>query len=205
MKSGLPRGSRVGSIVTASLITLVALAALALWILPAVLTRHPSDGVEAAERLKAINDARAPLVAFLVAVIAAGTLLVTIRTYILNSKVHATDSYTKAVGQLAHESSAVRIGGLYALVRIGNDSRTHSDAAIEVLGAFIRERSNKPREDPHQVPEDVDAGLHAAEGLLGISDAMLNLRGAHLDFADLSRLPRSRLDLKGADVVDVVF
>jgi hypothetical protein len=45
----------------------VALGAIVLWALPAQLTRHPSAGMTSAERLKAVNDVRAPLVAFLVA------------------------------------------------------------------------------------------------------------------------------------------
>jgi hypothetical protein len=104
------------------LIAAVVLGTLVLWLLPAVLTRHPSSGMTVAEQLKAVNDVRAPLVAFLVAVGAAGTLWFTGRTYRLNREGHVTDRYTKAVGQLGDGSPAVRIGGVYALERIGNDS-----------------------------------------------------------------------------------
>jgi hypothetical protein len=64
-----------------------------------------------AEQLKAVNDVRAPLVAFLVAVGAAGTLWFTGRTYRLNREGHVTDRYTMAVGQLGDGSPAVRTSG----------------------------------------------------------------------------------------------
>jgi hypothetical protein len=48
--------------------------ALALGILPAVLTRHPAHGMAPAQTLLAVNDVRTALVAFPVAAGAAGTL-----------------------------------------------------------------------------------------------------------------------------------
>jgi hypothetical protein len=73
----------------------------------------------AAERLAAVNDVRTPLVAFLVTIGAAGTLWFTARSFTLNREGHVTDRYTKAVSQLGDESSPVRVGGVYALERIG--------------------------------------------------------------------------------------
>ena len=119
----------------------VALGVLSLWVLPALLTRQPSHGMTASARLHAVNDVRAPLVAFLVAIGAAGTVIFTGRTYVLNREGHVTDRYTKAVSQLGDASSPVRIGGVYALERIGNDSPKDRTTIIYVLGTFIRERS----------------------------------------------------------------
>jgi hypothetical protein len=65
----------------------------------------------------------------------------TARTYALNREGQVTDRYTKAVGQLGADSSPVRVGGVYALERIGNDSDKDRTTIIYVLGAFIRERS----------------------------------------------------------------
>jgi len=45
-------------------LAVVALGVLVEWTLPALLTRHPSQGMTAAERLKAANDVRAPLRSF---------------------------------------------------------------------------------------------------------------------------------------------
>jgi hypothetical protein len=182
------------------LIAAMALGALVLWVLPAVLTRHPSGAMTGAERLKAVNDVRAPLVAFLVAVGAAGTLWFTARTYALNREGHVTDRYTKAVGQLGDDSSPVRIGGVYALERIGNDSPKDRTTILYVLGAFIRERSKAMRERQDDPSEDVKAGLRVASRLLRRSDAILDLRDADLRHADLSGLPGNQVLLEGANL-----
>jgi hypothetical protein len=180
------------------LIVAVALGVLSLWLLPAVLAREPSYGMTAAERLNAVNDVRAPIVAFLVAVGAAGTLLFTARTYVLNREGHVTDRYTKAVGQLGDAASPVRIGGVYALERIGNDSPKDRTTIIYVLGAFIRERSKEIRARPDEPQEDVKAGLRVVSRLLTMSDVVLDLRDADLQNSDLSQLPADQVLLDGA-------
>lgn len=180
------------------LIVAIALGMLSLWLLPAVLAREPSYGMTAAERLNAVNDVRAPLVAFLVAVGAAGTLLFTARTYVLNWEGHVTDRYTKAVGQLGDAASPVRIGGVYALERIGNDSPKDRTTIIYVLGAFIRERSKEIRARPDDPQEDVKAGLRVVSRLLAMSDVVLDLRDADLQNSDLSQLPADQVLLDGA-------
>jgi hypothetical protein len=180
------------------LIAAVVLGTLVLWLLPAVLTRHPSSGMTAAEQLKAVNDVRAPLVAFLVAVGAAGTLWFIGRTYRLNREGHVTDRYTKAVGQLGDGSPAVRIGGVYALERIGNDSPKDRTTIIYVLGAFVQERSKDMRQRQDDPPEDVKAALRVVGRLLPMSDARLDLRDADLRNTDLSALLEGRVMLEGA-------
>jgi hypothetical protein len=63
---------------------------------------------------------------------------------------------TRRLSQLGDNSAPVRIGGVYALERIGNDSTKDRRTIIYVLGAFIRERSRAPREradDPLALPE----------------------------------------------------
>ena len=122
------------------LLGVILIGVLALWILPAVLTRHPSHGMTAAQTLTAVNDMRTALVAF---VVAAGTLWFTGHSYALNREGHVTDRYTKPVGQLGDDSSPVRVGGVYALERIGHDSAKDRTTIIYVLGAFIRERSRE--------------------------------------------------------------
>ena len=200
MAANQKRVPSVARNVTGLLIVAVVLGTLLLWIVPAVLTRHPSGGMTAAERLKAANDVRAPLVAFLVAVGAAGTLWFTARTYVLNREGHVTDRYTKAVGQLGYDRSPVRVGGVYALERIGNDSAKDRTTIIYVLGAFIRERSKVMWEWQDDPPEDVMAGLRVVGRLLPMSDARLNLRDADLRNTDLSDLPKGQVMLEGANL-----
>jgi uncharacterized protein YjbI with pentapeptide repeats len=60
-----------------------------------------------------------------------------------------TDRFTKAVEQLGSDSLTVRLGGLYALERIGKDSPDDQAAVVEIVSAFIRhqaawEKGNRP-------------------------------------------------------------
>src|SRR5258708_6137008 len=117
------------------------------------------------------------------------TTALTLRALELTEQGQVTDRYTKAVGQLGDESSPVRVGGIYALERIGHDSPKDRTTIIYVLGAFIRERSRVPERD-EQPPEDVMAGIRVVGRLLPLSEVKLNLRGADLRNTDMSDLPR---------------
>ena len=66
----------------------------ALWALPVLLTRYPSSGLTAAERLSAANDVRSVLVTFLLAVGAAGSLFFSARTFWLSRETQVTERYT---------------------------------------------------------------------------------------------------------------
>jgi hypothetical protein len=151
----------------------------------------------AAQTLTAVNDVRTALVAFVVAAGAAGTLWFTGHSYALNREGHVTDRYTKAVSQLGDDSSPVRVGGVYALERIGHDSAKDRTTIIYVLGAFIRERSRVPQRKAHP-PEDLLAGIRGAGRLLQRSDVQLDLREADLRNTELSRLPMEQVILDGA-------
>lgn len=127
------------------------------------------------------------------------TTALTLRALELTEQGQVTDRYTKAVGQLGDESSPVRVGGIYALERIGHDSPKDRTTIIYVLGAFIRERSRVPDRD-EQPPEDVMAGIRVVGRLLPLSEVKLNLRGADLRNTDMSDLPEYQVLLEGANL-----
>jgi hypothetical protein len=52
-----------------------------------------------------------------------------------------TERFTRAVDQLGSSQADVRLGGIYALERIGRDSAADRGAVIEVLAAFVRQRA----------------------------------------------------------------
>jgi hypothetical protein len=182
-----------------------AIALLFLWLFPLLLTRHAPGTMTTAERLKAVNDVRTPLVAFLIALGAGGTLWFTAQSYRLNREGHVTDRYTKAVGQLGDADSPVRIGGVYALERIGRDSPKDQVTIVYVLGAFIRERARVMRERQDEPAEDVRAALRVAARLLALCEAKLDLRGADLRNADLRGLSPDRVLLEGANIEGALF
>jgi hypothetical protein len=107
--------------------------------------------------------------------------------------------HTKAVGQLGSRSSPVRVGGVYALERIGHDSAKDRTTIIYVLGAFIREQSRSPDRD-RQPPEDVMAGIRVVGRLLPLAQVQLDLRGADLRNTDLSNLLEDQVLHEGANL-----
>ena len=61
-----------------------------------------------------------------------------------------TERFTRAVDQLGSERPDVRLGGIYALERIANDSPPDQSTIGEVLTAYIRQRSPWPPSQPGQ-------------------------------------------------------
>ena len=141
----------------AVMLVVVVLSVLVLWAIPAALTSHLSDDLGPAARLRATNDVRPPLVAFMLAVGASGTLWIGFRTYLLNRQGQVTDRYTKAVELLSHEDPAVRIGAVYALGRVAVEAQSDRAAIVDVLGAFIRNRANQVRKRGPEPDDDVNA------------------------------------------------
>ena len=65
-------------------------------------------------------------------------LYFTAQTLELSRQGQLTDRFTKAIDQLSKDSLAERLGGIYALERIAEDSEKYHWAVMEVLTAFVR-------------------------------------------------------------------
>lgn len=136
-----------------------------------------------------------------------------------------TDRYTAAVGNLGEDKMDVRLGGIYALQRIMQDSRRDQPTIANVLATYIRTHAAKPPAKGQDVPADVHAALTVLatrdtfrdDGtfLLDLHDAKLpnitlrdgraalrqaNLGGVDLRGADLSRADLRIADLNGANL-----
>lgn len=61
-----------------------------------------------------------------------------------------TERFTRAIEQLGDERMAVRLGGIYALGRIAEDSNRDHRTVVEVLSAFVRDKTprNPSSTDP---------------------------------------------------------
>lgn len=80
-------------------------------------------------------------------------LFVTYNTFELNRQGHelsregqVTERFSKAVELLGSEDLSVRLGGLYALERIAKDSPKDHSTIMQILSAYIREKSKENRE-----------------------------------------------------------
>jgi uncharacterized protein YjbI with pentapeptide repeats len=62
-----------------------------------------------------------------------------------------TERFTRSIEQLGNPEETIRIGGIYALERIANDSPRDGWTIMEVLSSFIRGKQNIKGQDPAQL------------------------------------------------------
>lgn len=127
-----------------------------------------------------------------------------------------TERFTRAVDQLGSEKLEIRLGGIYALERIANESDKDCLPIMKVLTAYIRVNSyaNKETLKPGEIREDIQAILtiigkqkysfNSEEFTPNLRDTRLcgaDLKGAHLERAKLmqvhlegAHLERARLE-----------
>ena len=134
-----------------------------------------------------------------------------------------TELYTKAVEQLGSEAAPVRLGGLYALERLGRNSDTQQETILNVVCAYLRmplpaesrstvdgdeapSASARARLEERQVRLTAERILHRSRrpGTDFWKVGQLDLRGVELPGADLSGINLtsailSEANLAGAD------
>ena len=117
----------------------------------------------------------------------------------LNTERLVTDRFAKAVEQLGNSTIDVRIGAIYSLERIAKDSPKDHWTTMEVLTAFVRNKSKLPEDWKsnlkQQLPE-VTADVQAALTVLGRREVKNDPLGNQLS---LSRMNLSFTDLEGTD------
>jgi hypothetical protein len=160
---------------------------LLIWYGPDVLARHDVGNVTGplrALRLQQARDAaRGRLLTLGAGLFAAGALYFTGRnfrvarqTLEVTEQGQVTDRYTKAIEQLGSEKLDVRIGGIYALERIGHDSARDHPTVMEVLSEFIRAHSREPL-TPGGTPEGkTRRDVQAAVAVIGRRTAERDIR-----------------------------
>jgi hypothetical protein len=144
-------------------------------------------------------------------------LLYTARNYRLSRRGQVTDRFTVALERLGSDELYVRIGGVHALEHVMRDSAEHHNDVIEVLTAFIRDRSpRRGRRVWHPVSGSVPDPDLPAEPALDIQAALttlahrpdrperqrINLAGKHLAGALLTNANLTRANLTRANLTD---
>jgi uncharacterized protein YjbI with pentapeptide repeats len=125
-----------------------------------------------------------------------------------------TDRYNAAISNLGSPSVDVRLGGIYALQRIMQDSFRDQPTVVAVLCAFVRDRATaatvksarSPASASSRPPTDIQAALTVVISrniayddsvtIVDLTDA--NLTGAYLVGADLTGANLVGADLTGA-------
>src|SRR5271165_2506259 len=145
---------------TAGFLVLAALVIAILWKVPQLQVEHA--GIAPENRFNSENEARKTLATMLGAVVVLGGAYFTWRNIKLVQEGQITDRFTKAIEQLGAVDASgkkkmeVRLGGIYALERIANQSERDHWPIVEVLSAYVRE--NAPRKSQGSTQENQASG-----------------------------------------------
>ncbi len=135
----------------------------------------------------------------------------------LNTERLVTDRFAKAVEQLGSPDIDVRIGGIYSLERIAKDSPKDHWTIMEVLTAFVRNKSPLPKDwkpNSKQELQLVTTDVQSALTVIGRREvkndperqrldlSKTNLGRANLSGANLSDAHLSGADLSGANLTE---
>jgi Pentapeptide repeats (8 copies) len=216
-------------LLVAAAVVVVAGIYIVFWPLSDLIASHDVGAITGPRRAAALmtarDAARGRLLAFGAGLFAAGALVYTGRNFTLSRRTfelteqgQVTDRYTKAIEQLGSDQLDVRIGGIYALERVARDSARDHFTVMEVLAAFVVERSREqrpPSADAYGTRSDVQAAIRVIGHRTGRYDRRklrlqhANLNDADLVFlnlaakltdADLARANLYRANLSGADL-----
>ena len=121
-----------------------------------------------------------------------------------------TDRYNSAIANLGSPSIDVRLGGIYALQRLMQDSPRDQPTVVAVLCAFVRDSTRQPPAKPEPQPKTPETDVQAAltvvvsrdpgkNGPFTVIDlSKANLSGADLTSANLASANLADANLSGA-------
>ena len=214
-----------------STIAVISLVILVLWRVPQwTIPDTVTDEKDKAELLNANRENIFKGIQTIAGLGVVGTAYLAWRNSQLTEDKNVTERFSKAVEMLADEKLEVRLGGIYSLERIAKDSKEDHPVILEVLAAFIRERSAL-RTEQHQsfvtsflsrqdsqngnvqIPAKLSLDIQSALTVIGrrtpqenestINLANANIRGADLNAANLSNTDLSGANLCGANLCGV--
>jgi uncharacterized protein YjbI with pentapeptide repeats len=126
-----------------------------------------------------------------------------------------SNQVSKGFEQLGSEKVVVRLGGIYALEGVMNNSDQYHQPVLEALTAFVRESTKLPVSQPapgqptQGPPTDIQAALTvigrraAGHGVVDLTEANIagaNLSRAHLAAANLTHADLTDANLTGANL-----
>jgi uncharacterized protein YjbI with pentapeptide repeats len=196
-----------------------------LWRGPAWVYRSAWPRLTAAEQVTATGQFRIALIQVAGAAGAVVALAYTARTYRLAHRGQLTERFSKALERLGSDEPYVRLGGVHALAHLLRDSADHHQDVVEVLVAFVRQRTPRAASrtgvtangadtragvllvtSDQALPAEPAPDVQAALTALGRrprrreSWGMLNLRDLHLAGAVLEGANLTGAWLQGADL-----
>jgi len=188
-------------------------------------------GLTGTARLNELSRVRVALLLIVIAALVAAVAIYAFRTVSGARRVEHTERqlserFMRAIDQLGHPTLDVRLGGIYSLERLAQESAEDHGAIIEILAAFVREHAPWPAragtrpgageghprgsvagDDRARPATDVQAAVtilgrrtiaHDTEAPLGLPHTAL--AGAMLTGAHLEGALLSGANLEGADL-----
>jgi hypothetical protein len=127
-----------------------------------------------------------------------------------------TERFTKAVEQLGRadipnkeNNLAIRLGGIYALERVANESKEYHWPIMELLTAYVRQNAPRKLNDPNY---ELKADIKAILTVLGrrkieyeTESQRLDLSGTNLSGLQLKDANLDRVMFNGADLTGATF
>jgi hypothetical protein len=120
-----------------------------------------------------------------------------------------TDRYNAAITNLGSHSIDVRLGGIYALQRLMQDSPRDQPTVIAVLCAFVRDEAAKPAGPPGTPPPtDVQAALTVVGTRNAVHDGprkVVDFNHTQLAYANLNQANLDDTDLTGTNLAHAML
>ncbi len=105
-----------------------------------------------------------------------------------------TERFTRAIEQLGRKELEVRLGAIYALERIARDSERDHWPVMEILTAYVRERSPWKDDAPPKKDPKPTTDIQAVLTVIG------RRKEEHREREEQRRLNLQNVDLRGADL-----
>ena len=159
------------------------------------------------------NNARSTLLQAIAGLLVVAGAVATWRQVQVNREGQLTERFTRAIDQLGSESTDIRIGGIYALRRIADDSPPDRNTVQFVLAAFIRTHAAWPvgmPDAPRHPTATVDQHLPWLHVRAPDIQTAMEVLGNRPTPPEVRRLYLSRVDLRsvqliGARLIDTQF
>lgn len=207
-RSGL-RPAPTWALLVVAVVSLVALIACVQLTAMQLVVNSRGANLAGADFVKAVNDARTSIAQIIGGFGLMGGLAYTARTYALSRGSQLGQRFQSAADQLSSDRESARISGIFSLQNIAFENRNYWPLVDQLLSAFVREQTRKPRD----TPVDVSVALKVIGRKSPLRRApidvlkTIDLRDSKLHNADLSglvlkdvRLDRAHLD--GASLID---
>ncbi|MFI9836293.1 pentapeptide repeat-containing protein [Nonomuraea sp. NPDC051941] len=149
------------------------------------------------------NNARSTLLQAVAGLLVVAGAVATWRQVQVNREGQITERFTRAVDQLGSDNTDVRVGGIYALRRIADNSPSDRNTVQFILGAFIRTHAAWPvgmPDGPEHPTTTVDQHLPWLHVRAPDIQTAMDVLGNRPTSPEARRLYLSRVDLRSVQL-----